>query len=427
MKKSKLLILLATLGLLASCGGAPKGSGENTLPSGGTTTDVKTEEGKQTLKSSLQKAATAMSEMPDSLELNVAASGINFALGGEVDVDLQGMPLNVKLNVNASDLNEELNVRAARHVHEGEEYDGVDAVVRSASSGSLAVNGSITAPDYEAMMAGEEKTVTTNFDASLSSNVRAYAYLVDGAKLYADLSDKGFDNTVSGVDTFLNKLYGELKPSIVGSFFPMFIGQVPFYDAEADKFDLKSMVDKVFPEGRKLAVDLPENNQVKVPAKSSSGEKPAELPDETLDQIVSSLETLGAKFVTYQSGAFGFELSLNKTTVAALLDQLVPASEDPSQPDVKKIFSEAITKLDAYAYAYFNANGLLEKSGFNWDVAASYDLSSYIPEGVDVKTAKANLSTKGSLLCTLKVGGVSVSFPSFDEYKEMNTGPLTLA
>ena len=428
MKKSKLLILSAALGLLVACGGAPTGgSGDNTLPSGGTTADLKTEEGKQALKSSMQKLASSVTEMPDSLELDLSASGINLALNGEVAASASGMDIAAKVNLNVSDVNANVNLKAARHAHSGSEYDGIDAALTSSESGKVSLSGSLTAPDYEAMMAGEQKTKTNNFDASLSINAKESAYLVDGATVYADLSDQGIDNAVKGAENFVNKIYGDLKDSIVGMLLAQYLSDVPVYNAETDKFEFATLLDQVLPEGRKIALDIPAEQQVVVPVKGE-GSDPVVVPDETIEQAAQMLDMVGAKFVTYSSGAFGVELSLNKTTVAALLDQFVPSAEQTGGVDVKKIFADAVSKLDVYAYAYFNEKGLPEKVGLTWDVAASYSFLDMIPQdsGVEFTKAQASLSTKGEVKVSLKIGGVTVSFPSFDGYKHMNTGPLTL-
>lgn len=407
MKKLNLLVL-STFAALALVGCNKAKDGE--LPSGGKEVDVTTEAGQATLKERMKGMEDAYRNLSaDSLSLTSTTSGVNLTAKVDAEMDQVGK---VSLDAQIKDVGAKLEAKAAKHAKgEGEEYDSVDAqVALETTSGSVALKGSLP---------GAKENTTSSFDASLNlKGVKASAYLL-GSKVYVDLSDKGNDTFVKGVDEFGNRVLTGLKDSFVGMLLPYILPEdIPeeLLDRKELKLTLADYYNALLPEKQfyvetGAAIQWPFAKQ----------EQPAQ-DEKALDGFVQGIagyaeKGIGLTFKTYDKKSFGFALAMSKESLIAIA-KAQSESEEDAKTAVEQI-NKVFTKFSFKADVFFNKEGLLESIGATFDIEAKLDKSVLGDAGETFTTFGAEISGKGTEKIALKYGGVKVSFPDFKNFKEL--------
>ena len=426
MKKTKLLVL-SILGALTLAGCGESGVQEGELPSGGTEVDLTTEAGQAVLKERMSATEKAYSDLElASVSFTGKTSDVKAALAFAAESDAFGGAMSLNANVNG--FGSKLEVKAAKHAKgANDKYDTADAsVVAETTGGSLSFKGSL--PGEVDATTGQVKG-TAAIDTTLSlKGLSAAAYLT-GNKEYVDVSNcAGF---ATNLDTFANKLFGQLKTSAFGS---MIAGMLPttMFDAQTESFKFASMYNEFTP--KKAYVELDQAIEWPTFTAEATTTATTETEEESgLDLDLNQIATMAANygigftFVTYEDNAFGFTVTVTKDSIKTIISQL--AGSEATQ--VNAYVDKYLTKFSVEASAYFNKNYLLESAGFAFDFAAKMtSLADINPAYAQMfKSFNFEVSASGSESFELKYNNVSVSLPSASElakYQKVESASLNV-
>lgn len=406
MKNIKLLVLTAMASLtLVGCGGKT-----GSLPSGGKSVDLSSEEGQATLKEKLNDAQKAYSELSfDSVSTTATLSGLT--LNGKVNAEMENFG---KINVEAGlkDFGGKVELKSAKHAKgEGEAYDSLDAsLVAKTTSGSLSIKGSVP---------GKEEGKTAKLDSSLSLKGAEGAAYVSGNRIYLNGAAEGNTKLANNVDTFANKLLGQLQES---AFAPLLAYIIPSDIPEEifNRKDLKFTLGDYWKEASKEAqIYLQMDKPIEWP--TFEAEQPKEGEKSDIDEFIEGAaelakQNVGFEFRTYSNNAFGFAFAMNKESLINLVK--ATAESEQEGKETAESIDKYISKFTLNADVYFNKNCLLESAGISFSLDAKLEKDTLGESGAAFTTFDASLSAKGSAKAEVKYGGVKVEFPSFDGYKE---------
>lgn len=407
MKNTKLLVLTAMSALiLVGCNSSKKADPTPSTDTG-KVVDVTTEEGKATLKSKLNSTIDAYKNLKlDSASLK-ATAGLNAGVKFDATLDGTG---DIKLDANLKDFGAEAEVKVVKQAKgEGEEYDSLNAsLVAKTTSGSLSLKGSLPGIVDE----GQEEAQPAPIDASLSlKGAEAGAYIY-GDKLYLNIANDGNEALVKGVDTFANTLMGQLNESIFGPLVSYLlsssedIGQI--YDFEESKFiiaDLyKEMAENVY-------LDL--GKKVEFPTIEQDEEIKG--VDEAIESIVElAKQKIGFQFKTFKDDSYGFELAMDKASLLTL----IALNGEEAQETVQQV-DKYVSKFSVNANIHFSKDFLLESAGTSFAVEGSLDKTILGDYSEAFSSFKTDLSLSGNVQAEAKYNGVTINFPSFEDYKEV--------
>ncbi len=425
MKNTKLLVLTAFTALtLTGCGntGSPAA-----LPGGGQEVNVKTEEGKATMKARLEGMAETYETFDlTALGLKVESKDINFNANGKLESNFG----NFEGKLGLENFGGNLEVALGEAPVDEMPYLGA-RITLGQTTGKVALDGKV-------QLAGSEDNNPVKQSIDLSGALmNAYLY---GDKFYIDGSDASVLSIVDRASGFANGIVSDLDLNLVEI---AALAKMLGYDLSAifskdqKSFDFKNAYETYTNGGKgyiksSLTVPwmmVPPIVKALVGSLKKVNEESGKSP---IDEFVTGYTMLdekisGLQFKTYGEKGFGFQFDLSKegltTAITAFAeengDEEDKANAQKAVEDINKFFN----KMDLCSSIYINEQGLLETIATYINVEANIklgeeDLAESPLSSVDfVLTAKEN--TKISVCYN---DAVELKIPSAEQlatYKEI--------